>query len=226
MWRKKSCYCSRKNLLHCIRIFRLYQGLQHVALLHPLAATGRCIVRDLSIHVPTHILEISGSYTGLNGLKLVLPCHGIVYAANCANFPPLPPSSPVPSITTTTNESTIDLPVVKFQVPSCRTYMLLHEYLHTKRGERLVFQLLDLPPTPPSQRLDVNILVERMTKTSVGPARLEGLVERTGILQDVANNAYALGITDHDFWKNLNFAHSVVVQAIQVSSMHPLLTGE
>jgi len=93
--------------------------------------------------------------------------------------------------------------------------MILHEYLHTKRGERLIFQLLDLPPNPPLQRLEGTNLVERMTRTAIGPSRLEGLLEREEILRDVANNGYALGIVDLEFWRNLNFAHQVVVRSIQ-----------
>jgi hypothetical protein len=160
-------------------------------------------------------VEISGIHNGPNALKLRLPCHGIVYASNCSNFPALPPSAPVPKRTPPNNDYIIDIPVVQFQVPSCRTFMILHEYLHTKRGERLIFQLLDLPPTPPTQRLELAGLVERMTQVAIGPSRLEGLLEREEILRDVANNGYALGIIDPEFWHNLNFAHQVVVQSIQ-----------
>ncbi|KAJ7057171.1 hypothetical protein C8F01DRAFT_1028755 [Mycena amicta] len=158
-----------------------------------LAKTAQILLNDaVSAHPPTHMLAVytDALCSSTRAVSLV-PVHDIVFAAHCATFPVLP------TATSTTDTTSISVPVVPIRLPSPETFSLLHAYLYTQQPSYLRTAL----KTPCDADGDLLRLAAHAHK-----------------VHGLWRNACILGVVDERFYEIVEEAWAQTLSAMQACS--------
>jgi hypothetical protein len=172
------------------------------------------VIRDITGTLPTHVLAVIDAKTGKG---LLFPFHALILASHCANLPNLPPSCPEP-LYHPNNSITITVPVVPLALPHAASFGLLHDYLYTKRYDRLISGLLPMPyeALPPIDQC------KEKTKQNISEALrkeydVKELIELARRMHGLWSNTCKLGIADEGLWTLMHTAWDLLIQAIAMA---------
>ncbi|KZS99807.1 uncharacterized protein LAESUDRAFT_732856 [Laetiporus sulphureus 93-53] len=195
---------------------------------------------------PTHMLAVSssrashsapntptaGSFVSQNSSTATLPlfpAHALVLAVHCTLLPQLPRSRP------SNRTASLQLPVVPLTVPNAETFEMLHAYLHTKRADRLLAELLPplanvIPPAHGAASSSAGRPAYISQFTSEGLLRLAhslassaaghpqgalpALMGCTRVINGLWRNVCALGVFDAELWGVMDVAWEIVLAAL------------
>lgn len=173
------------------------------------------VVQNIGGTLPTHVLAVIDAKTNRG---LLFPFHALILAAHCANLPNLPPSAPIP-VYNPNSSITITVPVVPLTLPHTASFGLLHEYLYTKRYDRLISALLPLPydALPPIDAC-ADQTRKNLSEALAKEHSLKELVDLTRQMHGLWSNACKLGISDEGLWALMHTAWDLLIGAIAVAS--------
>lgn len=214
-------YLYQCPLLYCCCYSSLLQGIASVvteASSVPSSGLPSRIdvaYRDAGGIPPTHILA---AINPKQGKGFLFPIHELVIVSQCANLPPLPPSDAKP--TTRANHSvTLTLPVIPVTLPHPESFGLLHDYLYTKRHDRLVASLLPLPYSAlPPIDMSVPVTKRNLSAALAKTFTLHALVERARAIHGFWSNLCTLGVADEPLWKSLEIAWGILIEGMGMAS--------
>jgi len=158
------------------------------------------------------------------------PANALVLATHCTLLPSLPRSRP------SNKTAVVTLPIVPLAVPSVETYQFLHEYLHTKRPDVLLRNLLqplasliptaDAPSTSSTKAVYMSqfsnkhlySLAQQLASLAYSRGGSQGAATPLMALARVVNglwrNTCALGIFDPELWAVMDLAWEVILAAL------------
>lgn len=170
---------------------------------------------------PSHILALQQANSHVADAPcLTFPVHGVVVAAHCAKFPPLPSAHQRPG------SSTIKIPVLSLTVPYPAAFGLLHGFMYAHRIDQLLGTLIPMPKQF-LQGLTHDIVrnylasgskVHQLSSYLVASAsnNVQTLMSHANHIRELWFNMVALGMQDPDLWDSLDLAYEVVLGALNL----------
>jgi hypothetical protein len=179
------------------------------------------LVNDLSSDPPTHMLALysrhpSEGNTTTHKSVTLFPTHNIILAANCANLPQLPPSTPSP----TNVGDQIKIPIVPLCIPSPQTFPRLSAYLYTKNSFSLLTSLLSTRP-PLSLTLEDEYTIRQFAGRLAGTYTTQALLHQIMMVNGLWRNVCALGIFDGGIWSAMDIAWEALLTALAIATGNP-----
>jgi hypothetical protein len=163
------------------------------------------LVKDLSADTPTHLFAVhSKPITRVT----LYPVHALVFAAHCAHLPPIPHTN---SAAPTEDGKKIVLPVVPFCLPNPPTFLMLLDYLYTKRGNYLLAALLPILPRGPKPSLT------QLSQTLAASYPVHALLSFAAKVHGLWSNVVVLGVFDKKLSQIIEVAWKVLLDALAIS---------
>ncbi|KAI9452068.1 hypothetical protein BJY52DRAFT_1205788 [Lactarius psammicola] len=176
---------------------------------------------------PTHILAVQSSPSSgrpVSDAVFLVPTHHIVLAAQCAHIPRLPVSRPQAR-----SSGALAVPVMPLVVPHAEAFAPLHAFLVAHRLDRLMANLLPVPPTMlagsragsasaaagPFAHVSAPQVATYLSASAAGD-KMSALMALTRTVSAIWRNACALGVFDRDLWAALDFSWEVILGAMNM----------
>jgi len=197
----------------------LVKVLRSVDVTPPAGALPRelaVLVQDMSSDMPTHMFAVYGRQVNQPRTRVIMyATHSIVWAANCAMLPALPPSRPaVPAA-----GERITIPVVPLRLPDPTSFPTLSSYLYTKRADRLLAALL---PSPPPAEVQGSEALQQYAQTLARTHGAQALVPYMNTIRGLWQNVSSLGIEDTGLWAMIDLSWEILLNAVAISVGKPL----
>jgi hypothetical protein len=164
------------------------------------------LVKDLSADTPTHLFAVHSKPTTRVSLY---PVHALVFAAHCANLPPIPHTN---SAAPAEDGKKIVLPVVPLCLPNPPTFSMLLNYLYTKRGDHLLSVLLPIPARGQKPQL------KQLSRTAATTFTVQALLSYAAKVHGLWCNVTALGVFDERLSQVIEVAWEVLLDALAIST--------
>lgn len=166
--------------------------------------------------LPTHVLAVMG---GNKPAAKMYAIHAEVYAVQCEHIPfperalTLPHAIPYLK---NTGRFEISLPLITFEIPHVESFELIHNFLYDHDRSKLLKGLLPVPIIPDAK-------IGEIKEAAAAYAQLKdakNLHLNAQHIYNVWNNMCTIGADFEDFWRGIDIAWGVVIEAMKILKSH------
>lgn len=206
------------EMLACLQDLEVPGTISRLGLPQTLTVAVPSNPRSAASFYPTHLLAVSPSGAPPDAPLVLVPVHGIVFAANCAA--PILRPGPVDSDST---QDKLILPICPVTLPSVHApLVVLRTYMYTHRLDTLIHALLPLPEP----------LAHAAVKTALGSAAeilrlathlvcvrpgLGHLLAYAARVRELWQTVCCLGMFHAPLWDALDLAWELVIVALNLA---------